>query len=291
MRILVLGGGGMLGHMACRVLGRSHDVIGTSRAPWDPTARLARFCTKDRWIAGVDAFRWDTIVSALAQSRPDLVLNAIGIVKQRAEAMDPLISININSLFPHHLASLCDLMNAKLIHVSTDCVFSGNRGRYSESDIPDPVDLYGRTKLLGEACAKNALTLRASMIGRQVSGTTGLVEWFLSQRNGNVTGYRGAVFSGLTTEALCMVIAKILDLVPTLSGLWHVSSAPISKYDVLSELNRLFSLNIAIKEDTRTVCDRSLDGSRFQSQTGISVPPWHDMLESLRRDNHNYESE
>jgi dTDP-4-dehydrorhamnose reductase len=289
MKVLILGASGMLGHMACRVLGRSHEVFGTGRSGLDPHSPLARVLSKEAWISGVDAQRNDSVLSVLDRVKPDVVLNCIGVVKQLDEAKDPLTCIEINSLFPHRLARLCSSFKARLIHISTDCVFSGKRGMYSEKDNPDPIDLYGRSKLLGEVTENNALTLRTSIIGRQLTGTTGLVEWFFSQRGKRIKGYKKAIYSGLTTQAFCEVLDKIITGHPALCGLRHVASTPISKCDLLRDLNNRFRLNITINPDERVAIDRSLDGSMFRRETKIYVPSWDKMLDSLQSDNSFYE--
>ncbi len=289
MKTLILGANGMLGHMACHVLSRNHEVIGATRIPWDENALLARFLPRDRWIGGIDCFRIDTITSILRQVRPQVVCNCIGIVKQSVAARDHLMSIELNSLFPHRIALLCSLIDAKLIHISTDCVFSGRQGFYAEDDLPDPVDLYGRTKLLGEVTAHGALTLRTLIVGRELSRGKGLFEWIISRRNQRVTGYSKAIYSGLTTSALCQIIDTLLQNHISLTGIWHVASEAISKYDLIIELNKKLKLNIEIERDDRLICDRSLDGSKFSHHTGISTPAWDSMLSDFVEDIVNYE--
>ena len=289
MRILILGAGGMLGHMACRVLSARHEVFGTARQWHDPAAPLARFLPAERWIGGVDAFRFDTVLAALATVRPDAVINCVGVVKQLKEAKDPLISIECNALLPHRLAAACAAAGAKLVHLSTDCVFSGRRGMYTEDDIPDPVDLYGRTKLVGETDLFGALTIRSSIIGRQLSGATGLVEWFISQRGGTVKGFSRAIYTGLTTAAMVRLIEQVLLEHPSLCGVWHVASTPVTKLDLLSDLNSRLGLGITIEPDDTFSCDRSLDATRFERQTGIKVPSWDEMLSELAADAPTYE--
>ncbi|MCX7717160.1 MAG: SDR family oxidoreductase [Candidatus Sumerlaeaceae bacterium] len=290
MRILVLGAGGMMGHMACRVLAPRHEVYGTARQAYHSATPLARFLPADRWISGVDAFRFDTVLTALATVRPHAVINCIGVVKQLKEAKDPLVSIECNALLPHRLATACAAAGAKLVHLSTDCVFSGRRGMYTEDDIPDPVDLYGRTKLVGETDLGGALTIRSSIIGRQLSGTSGLVEWFISQRGRKVKGFARAVYTGLTTAAMVRLIERVLIEHPTLSGVWQVASSPITKLDLLTDLNERLGLGIEIERDDEFACDRSLSGARFERETGILVPSWDEMLAELAADAATYEA-
>jgi len=216
--------------------------------------------------------------------RSQVVANCIGIVKQREAAAGAAQIHQVNALFPHLLARLCQERGCRLIHLSTDCVFSGLRGGYSEDDEPDPVDLYGRSKLLGEVTGEGCLTLRSSMIGRELAGQAGLLEWLIAQRGGRVQGFRNAVFSGLTTVALARVIAALVSDHPDLEGLLHVASEPISKHDLLLNVNRALSLGVAVEPVAEPVCDRSLDGSRFAAATGIVVPSWDRMIAGLTMD-------
>jgi dTDP-4-dehydrorhamnose reductase len=288
MKILVLGAGGMMGHMACRVLGARHEVTGATRGAPGAAGPLTRHLPLDHWLGGVDVHRWETVEEALLRVRPEVVLNCVGVVKQIEAARQPIVSIEINALLPHRLALACALAGARLIHLSTDCVFSGRRGMYTEDDTPDPVDLYGRSKLLGETGEHGALTLRTSIVGRQLAGQTGLFEWFIARRGGAAKGYARAIYTGLTTRALCGVIGRVLELHPALEGVWQVASAPIAKYDLLAALNRRLGLGIALERDESFACDRSLDGSKFTQRTGIAIPSWDEMLDEFVADNIHY---
>jgi dTDP-4-dehydrorhamnose reductase len=283
-RILVLGGAGMLGHRLLLTLGDRFEDFATVRTSDGRWRRHPVLGAGDRILCGVDAGAPETISTALENARPEVVVNCIGIVKQREAAADPVQSIRINALFPHLLASQCRERGCRLIHISTDCVFSGRRGRYSEDDLPDPVDLYGRTKLVGEVVGPGILTIRTSMIGRELTGESGLLEWFLARRGGRVAGYRNAVFSGLTTTALAHVIAAVVSDHPALEGLVHVASQPISKHDLLVRINEALDLGIEIEPVDEPHCDRSLDGSRFAATTGIDVPSWDSMIAGLASD-------
>jgi dTDP-4-dehydrorhamnose reductase len=211
-------------------------------------------------------------------------------VKQLDEAKDPIPSILVNSLLPHQLAELSRTVDARLIHVSTDCVFSGRVGNYTEDDTPDPVDLYGRSKLLGESVAPQVLTIRTSIVGRELEGAHGLLEWFLNQNNGTVRGFRRAVFSGWSTTALARAIGDVLETQPDLAGLWHVAATPITKFDLLSLVRDAFELDVAIDPDEEFACNRSLDGSRFRVRTGITAPEWPEMVDELREESAFYDA-
>jgi dTDP-4-dehydrorhamnose reductase len=242
-----------------------------------------------RAFSGVQAEDLDSVRRTLAVVQPDVVVNCIGIVKQDAAAQDPVASITVNALFPHRLARACGDSGARLIHLSTDCVFSGRKGNYQEVDPPDAQDLYGRTKLLGEVTSSNCLTIRTSMIGRELSGSQGLLEWFLSHAGHTVRGYQRAIFSGFTTGALAEVIAELIIQYPDLSGMRHVAAEPINKFDLLSLIKRTYQLDIEIEPDDVFCCDRSLDAGRMRAETGILVPSWPEMIERMRVDPTPYE--
>jgi dTDP-4-dehydrorhamnose reductase len=240
-------------------------------------------------VAGVDVRDFDTIIRAIGQTRPDAAVNCVGIVKQRPAAKDPIESLTINALLPHRLAQLCRACGARLLHVSTDCVFSGRRGGYLETDPPDADDLYGRSKLLGEIAGPGTLTLRTSMIGRELSAGFGLVEWFLSQSGPEIPGYTQARFSGLTTAALARVILHVLTRQPALEGLYHVASEPMSKFDLLEMLVRAFDRSIVVRPVDEPRIDRTLNGSRFRQATGWAPESWPAMIEELARDHTIYD--
>ncbi len=285
-RVLILGGSGMLGHKLWQVLSPSLDTHVTVRRG-DCNGAL-EVLDPDRTLFDVAAERFDSVARAVAAVRPDVVVNCIGIVKQADAARDPIASISVNSLFPHRLAALCDGQGARLIHVSTDCVFSGRAGRYTEDDIPDPVDLYGRSKLLGEVPGGDCLTVRTSIIGRELSGANGLLEWFLGE-TGSIRGFRQAIFSGLTTQALAGVLSSIIREHPGLAGIRHVASEPISKLDLLCLLKDAYGRDVQIVADDTVVCDRSLDATMVEREIGLHPAAWAQMISELAADDTPYE--
>ena len=288
MRILILGAAGMLGHKVFQCARERHETWATFRSDGPPGTAAAFDAARS--IGGVDATDPATVVRAIARARPDAVIDCIGIVKQRAAAKDPLTAIRINALFPHLLADMCAAAGARLVHISTDCVFSGRRGAYTELDPIDAEDLYGRSKALGEVQAPHAVTLRTSMIGRELSGHYGLVDWFIAKRGGRVSGYRRAIFSGFTTGALSDIILDVLERHSGLSGLYHVSADPINKYDLLVLLNESYGTRTEIVPDEGVVIDRSLDSSKFRAATGFRPAPWPDMIRALVADPTPYDS-
>ena len=269
MLVLILGGGGMLGHQVWAAARQRFDArVAVRQRPQSP------LFDDERVIEGFDAADFDGVRRLVERVRPDAVVNCVGVVKQLAAAKDPIASITINALFPHVVARLAP----RVIQISTDCVFSGTRGHYRESDTPDPIDLYGRSKLLGELDAPH-LTLRTSIVGREFGTSHGLLEWFLRQRNAR--GYTRALFSGVSTNVLARIVCDVVER--PLEGLYHVAGEAISKYDLLVLLNETFDAHIAIEPDDRVVIDRTLDGARFAAATGIAIPSWRAMAEELAR--------
>ena len=273
----------MLGHKLAQRFSSRFDTHVTLRSVSPAYAALMPVDSAHT-IVGITANDIEGVERTIASISPDVVVNCIGIVKQDAAAKDPVVSIGVNALFPHRVAQACHNAGARLIHISTDCVFSGRKGNYLESDFPDADDLYGRTKLLGEVAGANALTVRTSIIGRELAGHHGLLEWFLSQRGKRVKGFTRAIFSGFTTEALATILARIITDHTKLSGLWQVAAAPINKFDLLSLIKSVYELDIEIDPDTAFVCDRSLDGSRFRAETGLVAPAWPDMIRDMHDD-------
>lgn len=281
-KILVLGVTGMLGNAVFRLFSQSpsFETHGTARSA--DSLRHFDETLRSRIVVGVDVEQHDHLVHLFSRIRPDIVINCIGLVKQLAEAGDPLTALPINALLPHRLARLASLAGSRLVHVSTDCVFTGKQGLYRESDAPDALDLYGRSKLLGEVDEPHAVTLRTSIIGHELNSAHSLVGWFLAQE-GRVRGFTRAVFSGLPTVELAKVIRDHVVPRPNLRGLWHVSSDPIAKYDLLQLVQKAYGKSIEITPDDQLVIDRSLDSSRFRTETGWSPASWAQLVDTMRR--------
>jgi dTDP-4-dehydrorhamnose reductase len=267
----------MLGHVLFRTCADRFDTYGTVRRPTD-TSLLD--IAPQRLIDGVDAEHFATVARTVEALQPDVVVNCIGAVKQSDAARDPVACIEVNALFPHRLARLCREAGTRLIHISTDCVFSGRRGNYGEDDTPDPDNLYGHAKLLGEVSGPATLTLRTSFIGPELDKSRGLLEWFLHQ-SGTVRGFRRAIFSGFTTDAISEVIVTLINDFPDMAGLWHVASEPVNKFELLSLIKRVYDHPIEIAADDTIKCDRSLNGGRFLATTGIRFPSWPAMIEQM----------
>jgi len=281
MRILVLGVSGMLGNAMMQVLAQDphHLVFGSARSAW-----VKKYCTPelaDNIITGIDVENADAVSRLFAQVRPEVVINCIGLIKQLAEANDPLYALPINALLPHRLARLCELVEARLVHISTDCVFSGRKGGYVETDEADAQDLYGRSKLFGEVDYPHAVTLRTSIIGHELNSAHGLIGWFLAQQ-GSVKGYTHAIFSGLPTCELARVIRDLVLPRTELHGLFHVAAEPISKYDLLQLVNKEYGKELRIEPDDQLKIDRSLNANRFREATGYVAPPWPQLVAQMR---------
>jgi len=281
MKILILGASGMLGNAMIRVLSEKKDwqVYGTVRS--ESARRFFVADIAERLLSGVDVEQHDSLIKTFIRVSPDVVINCVGLVKQLADADDPLQAIPINALLPHRLARLCELSGARLVHISTDCVFAGSKGDYIESDPSDAVDLYGRSKFLGEVDYPHAITLRTSIIGHELQGAHGLINWFLSQQ-GRCKGFTRAIFSGLPTVAMAEIIRELVIPRADLSGVYHVAAHPISKYHLLELVADVYGKSIEISPDDRLIIDRSLNSDRFRLATGYVAPEWPELVRRMQ---------
>jgi len=225
----------------------------------------------------------DGLTEMLLTLGPSVVLNCVGLTKRLPKSGNLTAAITLNALFPHRLATLCQAMNIRLIHFSTDCVFSGSQGLYTELDVPDATDTYGKTKALGEVTGKNCLTLRSSMIGHELKQKTELLEWFLAQNGGRTRGFRKAIFSGITTLEMARVIGRFVLPQRDMAGLYHISAQPISKFDLLRKFASTYERDIAIDPNDEPIMDKSLDSTVFRNLTGYCPPSWEEMLSEMRQ--------
>jgi dTDP-4-dehydrorhamnose reductase len=284
MKVLVLGVTGMLGSAVFRVFSadRAFETWGTLRSG----AGLRYFPEQvhARLLSGIDVLDQDALTRLFAQVRPDVVINCVGLIKQLADAKDPLSALPINAMLPHRLSRLCELAGARLVHMSTDCVFSGRKGMYLESDTSDAEDLYGKSKYIGELHDDaHAITVRTSIIGHELNSAYALVDWFLSQ-SGRVRGFSQAIFSGLPTVELAAVIKDYILPRPALHGLYHVAAQPIAKLDLLRLVAEVYGKDIEIAPDDSLRIDRSLDGHRFREATGYVAPDWPELIRRMHKD-------
>jgi dTDP-4-dehydrorhamnose reductase len=285
VRLLILGGNGMIGHRVWLAARERMETWVTIREQPSGQPWLELF-DADRLIPAVSADDPSSLERAFAQSRPDVVFNAIGLIKQRAGATDTAAAFSANCFVPHFARHLSDAAGARLIHLSTDCVFKGDRGNYSEEDAPDAFDPYGLTKRLGEVGSPH-LTLRTSAVGRSLSGTAGLAEWLLAQR-GKIGGWRRALFSGLATPTLADTIVDVISDHPELHGVRHVAAQPIDKYELVRRLADAYNVPVTIEPVDEPVIDRTLDDTMFRAATATSRPNWDAMLARLVNDPLSY---
>lgn len=282
MRIIVFGVAGMIGNAMLKVLSKCDgmEVWGTVRSP----GVLKKFkpALRDHIVIGGDVENNEWLVRTLTELRPQVAINCIGLVKQLQGANDPLLVLPINAMWPHRLARTCESIKCRLVQLSTDCVFSGRKGGYKETDEPDPIDLYGRSKLLGEVNYAHTLTLRTSIIGEELEGSHGLVSWFLGQRE-KVKGFTRAFFSGLPSFEMAEIVRDFVIPHPDLSGLYHVASDRISKYDLLHLLNVEYNRGLHIEPNDTLKIDRSLDPSLFRKVTGYVAPTWAELVPKMRK--------
>jgi dTDP-4-dehydrorhamnose reductase len=285
MRVLVLGASGMLGHKLVDVIGRKLETVAAVRRPGSFPGAI-----DTAGVVTIDVGDLDALARLLDRLKPEAVLNAVGVVKQSMSHADRSQTIAINALFPNQLAESCTHRGIRLIHYSTDCVFSGARDSrrgaagYRETDPADARDLYGLSKLLGEPETGRHLVLRTSMIGRELRARVGLVEWFLAQTGPTVRGFTRALFTGLTTLELARLTLRLLTDHSSLSGLWHVAARPISKHDLLGLVKEAYGLSTMIVPDESFYCDRRLDGNRFSHATQWHPPDWPTMIADMRQD-------
>ncbi len=287
-RILILGGTGMLGHTLLGFLSKSekYEVYATVRSVSD-VDKYIPLEFKKNIRTGVEVDNFDTVVRAIAAIQPDIIINCIGIIKQLGESKDPLTAITVNAQLPHRLSMLCRAANCRFVHISTDCVFSGEKsGGYSENDFPDANDLYGRTKLLGEVTYPHCVTIRTSIIGHEQKGFHSLVDWFLGQvdQHRDVYGFSKAFFSGFPTIELAHILQDYVLGNNELHGVYHVSSAPISKYDLLKMISVQYGMKVNIEVDDSLIIDRSLISTRFRKDTGYEPPSWKELIGMMYHD-------
>ncbi len=287
MKVLIIGGGGMLGHKLVQIFDKKVDVWATIRNGFEDYKAYKIF-NQEKIIENVNVEQIKSIEKVIEKIRPEVVINAVGVIKQIPTAKDVIGTLSINSIFPHQLLELSRKFDFRLICISTDCVFSGKTGNYTETDLPDAHDLYGRSKQLGEIIAENCLTLRTSIVGRELKTAHSLVEWFFTQQGKSVRGFKNAVFSGFPTIILAEILLDIIENYPKLKGLYHVSSEPINKFDLLHLIKSAYQIEIEIELFEDFVIDRSLDSTKFREAIDFKPLDWHQMIERMAEDNALY---
>lgn len=287
MKVLILGAGGMLGHKLAQVFQKELDVWATVRS----VSRFdERIYGNTNIVENINVENIETVERAVGEIKPGVIINAVGIIKQLPTAKNVIKTLRVNSIFPHQLAETANAHGARLITISTDCVFNGKKGKYVETDVPDAEDLYGKSKNLGEVSAENCLTLRTSIIGRELNTAHSLIEWFLSNAGKTVKGYTNAIYSGFPTVIMAEIIRNLIVNHPTLEGLFHVSSEPISKFDLLNLANAAYETKVNIEPSDDYRIDRSLDSTKFRQATGFVPPEWGEMIKRMAADNAVYKN-
>lgn len=285
-KILILGANGMLGGSLHRYFSNTeNNVIGTVRS--GTAFKQLVDMGFDNVVSGIDVTDYAVLESTISKIKPDYVFNCIGLIKQLSQSELPVAAIEINSLLPHKIAKICTKYNSRLVHFSTDCVFSGSTGSYIESSLPDATDLYGRSKLLGEVAYNKHLTLRTSIIGHELNSNVSLVDWFLSQTN-SVKGFSNAIFSGLPTCYIAEFLEKYVICNPNLSGMYHLSAEPINKYSLLLLIKDEYKIELDVIDYPDFIIDRSLNSDSLRDLLNFQPLAWPDLIEKMNDEFNEY---
>ena len=287
MKILVIGANGMLGGSIFRYFSnqKGYETLGSVR-----NIAAAKSLQKNGFlniVSGVDVRDNKRLFDVFKDFNPDFIFNCVGLIKQLYDSKNPISAIEINSLLPHRLASLATQFGGKLIHFSTDCVFSGSKGNYLETDTADSTDIYGKSKFLGEVTYEGHLTLRTSIIGHEINSSVSLVDWFLSQNNA-VNGFSKAIFSGFPTCYVAEFVHKYIFKNTNLSGLYHFSAEPIDKHSLLKLIKTVYKHDIDIIEKPDFVIDRSLNSVRLRIATSLNTPSWPELIKRMHDEHQQY---
>jgi len=281
MKILILGGNGMIGHKMYQVLSKNYLDTWVLFKKQIDQINFSEIFNKDKVIENFDLIQFDKLKIILDNISPDVIINAAGVTIRRGINDDMYKSILINSALPHFLDNWTKINNKRLIHFSTDCVFSGKKDFYTEASVTDAEDTYGKTKALGEVVSKNSVTLRGSMIGRELENKTELLEWFLNQNKTTVNGYTNVIYSGITTFRMANYVDKIIRDFPDMHGIYNVSSNSITKYELVNLFNSYFNNESSIIPDNSYTSNKDLDSSKFYKDTGLIKPNWKELVEEL----------
>jgi dTDP-4-dehydrorhamnose reductase len=286
MKILVLGGSGMWGHQVFLKLSEyfgNSQVACTLKKNRSHYDRIQFFQNKTVFD-GLDFRNFDVVYNLLGQYKPSWVINCVGLTPRKYDPKDEAHYFSINADLPHKLNNWCEINHSKLIHFSTDCVFTGKKGEYTESDIPDATDIYGKTKALGEVRSKSALTYRLSKIGREIEGKTEILEWALSQKGREINGFSKAIYSGVTTNFMAAELIRIIEKYPDLSGLFQVAGPKINKFELLKIINQVYECRLTIHEKIDYAVDKSLNCELYKQTTGFNQKDWLNMIMTMKKE-------
>lgn len=271
-KILILGVNGLLGNRVFLNLSKNKklNIYGLARKK-----SLNKSFSAKKIIYGVDVSDFKKLRNTIKLLKPDVILNCVGVINKKIKSIKEAKVIKINSLLPHYLDNLSAQFKFKLIHISTDCIFKGNKNFYNENSLSDVDNLYGLSKSAGEINNNRSLTIRTSIIGHELNSQNGLVDWFLSQKT--VFGFANVIYSGMTTNELSKIIENCI-LRYNLRGLYQVSSAPISKFDLLKLINNIYNSNINIKKNISIKKKLVLKSDRFKKETKYRVSSWEKQI-------------
>ena len=278
MRILILGVNGMIGHVLFNYLclNSNYKTYGTIRL----NNQSESLFKNNKNVFTISMKKDTEFIRLIDKISPNLIINCLGIVKQKLSDHNYLSTIYMNSLLPHRIEKICRKFSIRLINFSTDCVFSGVKGNYIEDDIPDPIDFYGRTKLVGEVNYGNVLTLRTSFIGHQINSKYGLLEWFLTQKD-NCKGFVNVIYSGLPTIEIAKILNEHIIFNKKLIGLYQISGNTINKYELLSLIKNIYGLKLNIEKEHKVKIDRSLNSKKFKDATGYKPSDWESLIKKM----------
>lgn len=284
MKILILGANGMIGH---RVLLEANSQFGTE--VYGATRRsldvfLGNKAFGSNLVENIDVLDWASLENLLHSIRPDVIVNAVGLTLRREKISDLSYAMEINSLYPHKLSNWAAANKSRVIHFSTDCVFGGESGHYTELSLPTAKDNYGKTKFLGEITNNSSLTLRFSCIGQELDVKSELLEWFLAQKGKAIRGFTRAMYSGVTSLVVARETCRIISDFKDLTGLYQISSEPISKYDLLLLAKKHFNIDIKIEAFEGFISDKTLVSEKYSAKTGFKCQSWEAMMQELAND-------
>ena len=286
MKVMILGGAGMLGHQVYLKLKTEFGATNVAITLRKTKQHYDKFGIFKEAVAfdELDVLNFPQVEVALNKFKPDYIINCIGLTLRKKELGDVEKCIQVNSMLPHRLAKWGELNNSRVIHFSTDCVFDGKKGNYTEKDIPTADDLYGQSKFLSEIIYPNSLTIRLSVVGRELEGKTEFIEWFLSHKGKSVNGFAGVNYSGLSTNVVAKELIRIIKNYPKISGTYQMASEPMNKFDILKIVNEIYQTKTEIKESADYKNDKTLNCDLYTQLTGFKKPSWKSMIAEMKQE-------